>query len=77
MTFEAELSATKRELDIAVIEIEDYKKKMAEQSETLKEYEVRMKNVEWFQKYCYLHNNIVVKLLNIFMCRTVSKNQSV
>lgn len=46
MTFEGELSATKRDLDISVIELADYKKKMDEQSAILKEYEVRIQNVE-------------------------------
>ncbi|KAJ8724931.1 hypothetical protein PYW07_015889 [Mythimna separata] len=40
---ERELSSAKRDLDIAVIEIEDYRKKVAEQSVTIKEYEKNIK----------------------------------
>lgn len=40
MSYEKELITTKRDLDIAVIEIEDYRKRLAQNSETIKEFEV-------------------------------------
>lgn len=49
MNFEKELLSTKRDLDIAVIEIEDYKKKVAEQNVTINEYEVRTYYILYFK----------------------------
>ncbi|KAJ8726906.1 hypothetical protein PYW08_015303 [Mythimna loreyi] len=55
---EKELSSAKRDLDIAVIEIEDYRKKVAEQSATIKEYENNIK------ESINLEENLKSNLLN-------------
>ncbi|XP_047023711.1 cilia- and flagella-associated protein 58-like [Helicoverpa zea] len=59
LSCEKELLSTKRDLDIAVIEIEDYRTRLAEQSDTLKEFENNFKESINLEES--LKNNLVNK----------------
>uniref|UniRef100_A0A2A4JGC0 Uncharacterized protein n=1 Tax=Heliothis virescens TaxID=7102 RepID=A0A2A4JGC0_HELVI len=59
LPYEKELISTKRDLDIAVIEIEEYRTRLAEQNETIKEYENNFKECISLEES--LKNNLMNK----------------